>query len=81
MGKEGQRYATNRTKIKRSCSAEPEDDEIVIDKKSSDNVVQRTRHSAVTEFPLPYVEDGGTAAAETTFSQSEDMLEHLCVDK
>ncbi len=78
MGKEGQRYRTK----KRSGSAEPEDDEIVIDKKSNDNVVQRTtRHSTVTEFPLPYVEDGGTAAAEATFSQSEDMLEHLCVDK
>ncbi len=38
-------------------------------------------HSTVnTLLPLPYAEDSGVVA-ETAFSQSEDMLEHLCIEK
>ncbi len=83
MGREGQWYGKERPEEHRSGSsaAEPEGDGIVIDTKNGDKVVQRTKHSAVAEFSLPYVEDGSLADAETTFTQSEDMLEHLCVDK
>ncbi len=81
MGKKGLHGRKRKRKGRSDATDHEDDEEVALHKEDDKTIVTVTNpHSTVnTLFPLPYAEDGG--AAETTFSQSEDMLEHLCIEQ